>query len=59
MDQGRGPEHPAEARRRARFSKLPERIRLEDTVAERPAAPHASADAAVTSDWWLIRMGGI
>ncbi|MDT6985389.1 hypothetical protein ACFSUJ_33035 [Streptomyces lusitanus] len=59
MDQVRGPGNPAEARRRSRFSELPGRIRLEDTVEERPAAPHASADATVTPDWWLIRMGGI
>ncbi|MFH9852642.1 hypothetical protein ACH4NV_02070 [Streptomyces althioticus] len=59
MDQVNGTESAADARRTRRFSQLPERIRLEDTVAERPASPPPSADPAVTPDWWLIRMGGI
>ncbi|MFI8202555.1 hypothetical protein [Streptomyces sp. NPDC085937] len=59
MDQIREPGNEAEPRRRTRFSHLPDRIRIEDTVEERPAAPRASADAAVTPDWWLIRMGGV
>ncbi|MGC5234064.1 hypothetical protein [Streptomyces albogriseolus] len=59
MDQVSESENAADTRRTRRFSQLPERIRLEDTVGERPASPPASADAAVTPDWWLIRMGGI
>ncbi|MBT3166185.1 hypothetical protein HTV80_24210 [Streptomyces sp. Vc74B-19] len=59
MDQIREPRNDAEARRRTRFTRLPDRIRIEDTVEERPAAPRASADAAVTPDWWLARMGGV
>lgn len=39
MDQVNGTESAADARRTRRFSRLPERIRLEDTVAERPASP--------------------
>ncbi|MEQ8145213.1 hypothetical protein [Streptomyces sp. OP7] len=59
MDQIREPGNEAASRRHTRFSRLPDRIRIEDTVEERPAAPSASADAAVTPDWWLIRMGGV
>ncbi len=59
MDQVNEPENAADTRRKLRFSQLPERIRLEDTVSERPASPPASAGVAVTPDWWLIRMGGI
>ncbi len=34
-------------------------VRIEGTVEERFADTHPSAAAAVTPDWWLIRMGGI
>ncbi|WP_093768632.1 hypothetical protein [Streptomyces sp. F-7] len=59
MDQVGEPENAADTRRTLRFSQLPERIRLENTVGERPASPPAVAGVAVTPDWWLIRMGGI
>ncbi|MFF4244790.1 hypothetical protein ACFYY2_09985 [Streptomyces sp. NPDC001822] len=49
----------AQLRRTLRFSKLPDPIRLKDTVEERPAAPHDAESGAYNSDWWLIRMGGL
>ncbi|MEW1684717.1 hypothetical protein [Streptomyces sp. NPDC093594] len=59
MDQVHESGNEAETQRRTRFSHLPDRIRIEDTVEERPATPHGSAGVAVTPDWWLIRMGGV
>jgi hypothetical protein len=49
------PEAAAEAARRARFGRLPERIRPEDTVEERPAAAPDPARDAYNSDEWLVR----
>ncbi|MFI7498638.1 hypothetical protein ACIBVL_08940 [Streptomyces sp. NPDC049687] len=45
----------AEARRRARFGTLPERVRQEDTVEERPATPRDPARDAYDPDDWLVR----
>lgn len=45
----------SEASRRARFGKLPERIRLEDTVEERPAVAPDPAKNAYNPDEWLVR----
>jgi hypothetical protein len=45
----------SEASRRARFGKLPERIRLEDTVEERPAVAPDPARDAYNPDEWLVR----
>lgn len=45
----------AEAVRRERFGTLPERIRLEDTVEEKPAtAPDPTKDT-YNPDEWLVR----
>ncbi|MFF4653375.1 hypothetical protein [Streptomyces sp. NPDC001380] len=46
---------PAEAARRARFGRLPERIRIEDTVEERAAAPPDPARDTYNADEWLVR----
>ncbi|MEU6142847.1 hypothetical protein ABZ848_21050 [Streptomyces sp. NPDC047081] len=46
---------PAEAGRRARFGSLPERIRLEDTVEERPAVAPDPARDTYNADEWLVR----
>lgn len=59
MAQERKNTDPAQASRSLRFSKLPERIRLEDTVEEHQAASHDSVSGAYNPDWWLIRMGGL
>jgi hypothetical protein len=45
----------AEAARRARFGKLPERIRLEDTVEERQATIPDPAKDTYNPDEWLVR----
>ncbi|MGP4091819.1 hypothetical protein [Streptomyces sp. KR55] len=45
----------AEVARRARFGRLPERIRLEDTVEERPATVPDPARDAYNEDEWLVR----
>ncbi|WP_416986438.1 hypothetical protein [Streptomyces sp. T028] len=45
----------AEDRRRARFGALPERVRPEDTVEERPAAPRDPARDAYDPDEWMVR----
>ena len=45
----------AEVVRRARFGKLPERVRLEDTVEERPATVPDPARDTYNSDEWLVR----
>ncbi|MFF5189148.1 hypothetical protein ACFY30_36170 [Streptomyces sp. NPDC000345] len=45
----------AEARRRARFGALPERVRPEDTVEERPATPRDPARDAYDPDEWMVR----
>ncbi|WP_372511288.1 hypothetical protein [Streptomyces cylindrosporus] len=44
-----------EAGRRARFGSLPERIRLEDTIEERPAVAPDPARDAYNADEWLVR----
>ncbi|MER5405874.1 hypothetical protein [Streptomyces sp. NPDC002769] len=41
--------------RRARFGALPERIRLEDTIEERPATVPDPARDAYNEDEWLVR----
>ncbi|UXY32928.1 hypothetical protein [Streptomyces sp. HUAS TT20] len=41
--------------RRARFGALPERVRPEDTVEERPAAPRDPARDAYDPDEWMVR----
>ena len=48
----------AESARRARFGRLPERIRLEDTVEERAATPPDPARDAYDSDGWAVRHCG-
>ncbi|AEM83860.1 hypothetical protein [Streptomyces violaceusniger] len=45
----------AETARRARFSKLPERIHLEDTVEERAAIAPDPAKDTYNPDEWLVR----
>ncbi|MFJ8105664.1 hypothetical protein [Streptomyces sp. NPDC096132] len=45
----------AEALRKARFGALPERVRPEDTVEERPAAPRDPARDAYDPDEWMVR----
>ncbi|MFK0023671.1 hypothetical protein [Streptomyces sp. NPDC090798] len=45
----------AEAARRARFGTLPERVRVEDTVEERPATVPDPARDAYNEDEWLVR----
>lgn len=45
----------AEAARRARFGKLPERIRPEDTVEELPATAPDPARDTYNADEWLVR----
>jgi hypothetical protein len=44
-----------EARRRARFGALPERVRPEDMVEERPAAPRDPARDTYDPDEWMVR----
>ena len=51
-----GPETD-QARRRARFGALPERVRPEDTVEERPATPRDPARDAYDPDEWMVRYG--
>ena len=45
----------AEALRHARFGALPERIRLKDTVEEKPATSPDPAKDTYNSDEWMIR----
>ncbi|MEU2496023.1 hypothetical protein [Streptomyces sp. NPDC007883] len=52
----RGPD-PAAAARRARFGRLPEPIRREETVEERPATAPAPARHPCNADEWLARYG--
>ncbi|MGW4958945.1 hypothetical protein ACWEPL_17095 [Nonomuraea sp. NPDC004186] len=51
----RSAQDPAEAARRARFGRLPERIRLEDTVEERAATAPDPARDVYDEDEWLVR----
>ncbi|MFF3489118.1 hypothetical protein ACFYXC_38645 [Streptomyces sp. NPDC002701] len=45
----------AEAARRARFGTLPERVRLADTVEEKPATVQDPARNDYNDDEWLVR----
>ncbi|WP_327319427.1 hypothetical protein [Streptomyces sp. NBC_01235] len=47
----------AEAGRRARFGALPERVRPQDTVEERPAIPRDPARDAYDPDEFAVRYG--
>ncbi|MEU3619292.1 hypothetical protein ABZ725_44420 [Streptomyces sp. NPDC006872] len=47
----------AAAERRARFGALPERVRIEDTVEERPAAPRDPARDAYDPNEFVVRYG--
>jgi hypothetical protein len=47
----------ATAQRRARFGALPERVRLEDTVEEKPATVPDPARDTYNPDEWMIRYG--
>ena len=49
------PSDTAESGRRARFGKLPERIRQEDMVEEKPATVPDPARDTYSSDEWLVR----
>ncbi|MBP8536651.1 hypothetical protein GWI24_26915 [Streptomyces sp. MK37H] len=49
------PSDAAETGRRARFGTLPERVRAEDMVEEKPATVPDSARDAYNSDEWLVR----
>ena len=44
-----------EAGRRARFGALPERVRPQDLVEERPATPRDPARDAYNPDEWMVR----
>jgi hypothetical protein len=46
---------PAETERRARFGKLPERVRPEQLVEETPATVPDPARDSYSSDEWLTR----
>ena len=45
----------AEAARRMRFGRLPERVGLADTAEERPAVPADPARDTYNPDEWLVR----
>ncbi|MGW2915853.1 hypothetical protein ACWC9X_36165 [Streptomyces asoensis] len=47
----------AQERRRARFGALPERVRPQDMVEERPAAPRDPARDAYDPDEFAVRYG--
>lgn len=49
------PTDAAEALRHARFGALPERIRPQDTIEEKPATLPDPARDAYNADEWLIR----
>ncbi|MBV1938864.1 hypothetical protein [Streptomyces sp. BV286] len=55
MPQGEKAPDAAEAARRARFGTLPERVRLADTVEEKPATVVDPARNAYDDDEWLVR----
>lgn len=58
MDKGTGrtrEDTDAAAARRARFGNLPEPVRVEDTVEERPAVAPDPARNAYDPDEWLVR----
>ncbi|MEV6654685.1 hypothetical protein [Streptomyces sp. NPDC051219] len=55
MEQERKATEAAQMVRQLRFSQLPERIRLEDTVEERPAVAQDPARDAYNPDEWLVR----
>lgn len=52
------PQDEAAQSRRARFGKLPDRIRPEDTFVETPATPPAPDRDTFNPDEWLIRNVG-
>jgi hypothetical protein len=54
-DGTKGAPDAAESVRHARFGKLPERIRLEDTVEEQPATVPDPAKDTYNPDEWLVR----
>ncbi|MEV0381311.1 hypothetical protein [Nonomuraea sp. NPDC050643] len=45
---------PPEAARRDRFTRLPDRVRLQDTVEERPATVPDPARDVYDADRWLV-----
>ncbi|MBV7695726.1 hypothetical protein [Streptomyces sp. TRM70350] len=49
-------EDPAQEIRHLRFGRLPERIRPEDMIEERPAVAHDPAREAYNADEWLVRV---
>ncbi|WP_171111328.1 MULTISPECIES: hypothetical protein [Streptomyces] len=49
-------EAPAQEIRRLRFGTLPERIRPEDMIEERPAVAHDPTREAYDADEWLVRV---
>ncbi|QIB44581.1 hypothetical protein [Streptomyces aureoverticillatus] len=53
-----GSDGAQDAARQARFGKLPERVRPEDTVEERPAVAPDPARDTYNADEWLIRNVG-
>lgn len=55
MTQSEKPDDTAEAARHARFGKLPERVRPEDTTEETPATTPDPARDRYDDDDWLIR----
>ncbi|KES03905.1 hypothetical protein BU52_27695 [Streptomyces toyocaensis] len=59
MSQGTVHTHEDEDRaataRQARFGRLPEPVRVEDMVEERPALPDDPARRAYDPDEWLVR----
>jgi hypothetical protein len=55
MEQEHKTEDEARTARRLRFSRLPERIRWDDMVEERPAVARDSARFSYNPDEWLVR----
>ncbi|MEU2165277.1 hypothetical protein QRN89_01740 [Streptomyces chengbuensis] len=53
-NQGRATDE-AQVARQLRFSRLPERIRWDDMVEERPAVTRDSARYTYNPDEWLVR----
>ncbi|MEU8827498.1 hypothetical protein [Streptomyces sp. NPDC048636] len=54
-DRNKALDAAAEERRRARFGALPERVRPEEMVEERPAVAPDPARNAYNDDEWLVR----
>ncbi|MGY6026566.1 hypothetical protein [Streptomyces spinosirectus] len=59
MEHERTSADAAQRQRHLRFSRLPEPIRLKDTVEERPVVTRDWGSSACNPDAWLIRMGGL